>query len=149
MTIEAAIAERLKGLTPVSALVGARVYQLVLRQGSILPAIRVQRVSGTRDYHLRGRTNLKESRIQVDVYASSESGSPYATPVAVAAAVSGDGLGENATGLDGFKGDIGGSPPTVRVEFTRCTEDGRPEFEPDDLKQVRIRMEYRIRWKEL
>jgi hypothetical protein len=143
MTIEAAMRERLLSLSSVSTLVSTRVYQDLIPQGATMPAVRIQRIGKMRRMHLRGVNQLWESRVQVDTF-----GATKASAQAVADAVSGDGLGSSASGLEGFTGDLGGSPPDVHVAvIVGITE--RAGFEPEELKLFRISQDYRVIWWEL
>jgi hypothetical protein len=147
VTIEEAVCERLLAISAVTALVSTRVYQLRLPQHTTLPAIRVQLVDERDDYHLRGATNLLQSRVQVDAYAEEASASdPYATATALADAIQGDFSGGAPSGLSGWQGRDGGSPPTIEVAFTERI-DRRPMFEPEELRLVRIRQDYRVHWR--
>ena len=147
MTIEQGIHERLLSLSPVTALVGSRVYQLKLPQKPTLPAIRVQQISEADEHHLRGRDGVVRTRIQVDAYAHESAADPYATATAVAAAVHGDGLGPGASGLSGFAGGVGGSPSSLQILFAERVA-RVPEYESDELRLVRIRQDYMVTWKE-
>lgn len=143
MTIEAAIVERLLALTPLTNLVGDKVYLLRVQQGKY-PAVRVQSISENAPMHLRGPVNLQATRIQVDAFARAD----YAGAAAIANAVHGDGLGPNASGLFGFIGDLGGSPALIHV----CCVDRvlkRTSYEPDELQLVRIQQDYMVEWKAL
>lgn len=61
----------LTGYTGVSALVGTRVYPLVLPQKCTFPAISYLRVSGGQQMNLSGYSRLEAPRIQVDAWAES------------------------------------------------------------------------------
>jgi hypothetical protein len=146
VTIEEGICERLESLAPVAALVGDRIYQLRLPQRSGLPAIRVQEISETEDLHLRGPSDLS-TRVQVDVYAQESSGSdPWASAAAVAEAVHGNGLGPQASGLSGWIGSLGGSPPEIRVSLIRRVSRNQG-YEAEELRLVWIRQDYRVFWR--
>lgn len=147
MTIEEAVCARLLAISPVTALVGSRVYLQLLPQNGILPAIRVQQISEATESHHRGVNNLRRTRVQVDVFAAVSSGvDPYSTAMAIAEAIDGDWLtGNPPSGLSGWQGTAGGSPPTIAVQFVDRVE-RRPMFEADELKQVRIRQDYMIQW---
>jgi len=146
VTIEQAIRERLLELTPLTALVSSRVYQLKLPQAPTLPAVRLQQISEVDTFHLRGPNRLLITRLQVDAYANEASGTnPYDVAAAVARAIHGNGLGPTATGLSGWFGNIGGSPVAIRVEMIkRVTR--QPLYEADELRLVRIRQDYRVHW---
>ncbi len=81
--LESKITTVLKGSTAVSALVGGRVFPLVLDQGCQFPAVSFLRVSGGKQFGLSGYSGLEGSRIQVDCWATT-----YKQAKALAAAVS-------------------------------------------------------------
>lgn len=72
----------------VSSAVSNRMQWGVRPQGSSLPAIVLQRISGNFDYEFSGPSGLIESRIQIDTYAESYSSAQTAAR-AVIAAISG------------------------------------------------------------
>lgn len=86
----------LTGASAVAGLTGSRIYPLVCPQGTDLPAAVIQGVSGRRDYHMAGETDLRERRVQVDAY-----GRTYAASNALADAI--------ASALSGFSGTQGGT----------------------------------------
>lgn len=53
----------------VSALVGSRIYPLVMPQGAALPAIVYQRISGVPANHAGRVPSLESARVQVNCYA--------------------------------------------------------------------------------
>jgi hypothetical protein len=142
VTPEQAVLERVLDIADVAALVGARGYLLKLPQGPTLPAVRVQLIDEVGDPHLRGSGGPKRSRVQVDAFAPEASGSdPYAVASAVADAIAGPGDG---TGLDGWIGSSGGSPAvTVTGAFLI---DRAVSYEPGELRLVRVRQDYLVRW---
>lgn len=148
MTIEQAVYERLSDIAPLTALVSTRIYQLKLPQRPTLPAVRVQKVSGMSGQHLRGPDGLFRARVQVDAY-EEETGSWYADVTAIASAIRGDGLGSNATGLWGWIGYSGGSPPQLSIRNVVLVHDGAPEYEAGELRLVRIRQDYMVHWSEM
>lgn len=147
MRIEEAVIERLLGLAAVTALVGTRVYQLQLRQGATLPAIRVQQISEDEPLHLRGIVNAYRTRVQVDAYAAESSGAnPYDVANAIADAIAGDwSTGSPPNGLSGWQGTAGGSPPTVKVRFAERVN-RQVMYEGDELRQVRVTQDYMLHW---
>ena len=76
----------------VTALVGNRVTWLARPQGSALPAIVLMRVGGAEGMTQDGPDGLEVSRVQIDVYADSYSGSKI-TARAVVLALNGYGGG--------------------------------------------------------
>ena len=150
MTIEQAVYERLSDLSALVALVSTRIYQLVLRQNRVLPAVRMAVIPGMQGQHLRGPDGLWRTRVQIDAYAKEADGIAwYSQAAAVAAAVRGDGLGSNATGLWGWIGESGGSPAEIGVQNVELTHSGMPEYEAGEEHRVRIRQEYVVVWREL
>jgi len=100
---------------PVAALVGDRVYPLVLPQPPTLPAIRYQRISTPRAQYrtLDGLANYASPRIQIDCWDTTPDG-----VLAVARAV--------YELLDGFHGTVDG----LRIDAI-STEDEATDLEPD------------------
>lgn len=146
MTPEQAVLERLVDCSGVTDLVGSRIYLLKLPQRPTLPAIRIQRISSPRFQHLRGPLYPARSRVQVDTFAAESSGgNAHAQATAVAEAVRGDGLGPGASGLWGWKGELG-SPAEFRVLNIEVAFDGDPEYLADELRAVRIRQDYFVHW---
>jgi uncharacterized protein DUF3168 len=152
MTPEVAVLNRLLDIDAVTAIVGARVYQLRFPQRPTFPAIRVQLIDDVPAYHLRGENGLIPSRVQVDDVAEEGDGTnPYAQASALASAIAGSWLPGSPgppTGLSGWRGDLGGSPPTIRVEFIRRI-DRSVLYDPGELRQVRIRQDFLVWWKPL
>lgn len=152
MTPEQAVVERIRDIAAVSALAGQRVYQLRLPQGATLPAVRVQQISDVGDMHQRGETNLYTTRVQVDAYAAESSGNdPYGAATELADAIHGDwqdGSPAPPNGLSGWQGDSSGSPPAIRV-LTAIRVIRALSYEPDELRQVRVRQDYQVTWKRL
>jgi hypothetical protein len=146
MTIEQAIRERLLDITPLTALVSTRVYQLKLPQAPTLPAVRIQQISELDEFHFRGPDHLLVTRLQIDAYANEASGTnPYDVAAAVANAIHGDGLGPQASGLSGWTGQSVGSPVAIHVAFVKRLS-RQPMYEADELRLVRIRQDYQVHW---
>lgn len=147
MTIEQAIRERLLDIPALTALVGTRVYQLLLPQNGTLPAVRVQLIDDQIRQHLRGPDGNFISRVQIDSYAApNSSASWYSTAKTVARVIHGDGLGENASGLFGWKGWAGGSPPELKINNVTVAHSGQPYFEHGERPMVRVRYDYMVHW---
>jgi hypothetical protein len=147
MTVATAIADRLASLPSVYALVGGstepRIRVMKLRQGEAQAGgIRVQRISEVEPMHLRGSVGTFQARVQVDSYAPEASGQDaYANAAAIDAAVHGDGAG---SGLCGFSGGIG-SPAFVIDAIIPV--DVREDYDPEELRVVRIMREYMVHWR--
>lgn len=149
MTPEELVVERLLDISAVTALVGTRVRLLKLRQRETMPAVRVQMISEMTEYHLRGGSVKGRARIQVDVYAAEASGGDAnAAALAVAAAIHGDGNGENASGLSGWIGNAGGSPPTMRIAGVFFL-DRAVGYDAEELREVRVRQDYMVHWRRI
>jgi len=88
---------RLKGLTAVSDLVGAKIYPMKAPQKVALPYVTYQQISRVPANHAMGTTSTNFQRIQVDCWASSYDGAQ-----ALAAAVRGDEAESSPTGLAGW-----------------------------------------------
>ncbi len=148
MTIEEAVVDRLLDIPGVTALADSRVTQLIVRQGSAFPAVRVQLVGEDERTHLRGVLTLCRSRVQVDAYAQQGSGTdPYREAAALATAIHGDwSIPSPPHGLSGWRGLVGGSPPTLEIVAVSRIE-RQPMYDPDELRVVRIRQDYFVWWK--
>ncbi len=72
--MEEAIIQRLLDTSGVSALVGARVFPGAVPQGSPMPAVVINNISGGPLYADDGEVGLDERRIQIDCWAATYSG---------------------------------------------------------------------------
>lgn len=151
MTFGDAVRERLLAISPLTALVGDRVFAMVIRQGEKRASVRYQFIDENAMQHQRGPVGVRTSRLQTDAFATVEPGATPLTAVeAVADAVNGDGLGENATGMFGFIGDIGGSPAEYRILNVRRAMKRGPLYEYDnEVIRLRVQQDYLIDWKAL
>ena len=130
MTEEQAIVDRLLATTGVTTLVGTRIYQLRLPQDATFPAVRVQLVDETQDYHLRGGSKTRRTRLQVDSFAQEASGvDPYAAVGSLAAAIE--------TALSGQIFADGSMQITGAFLQTR-----QPLYESEELRLVRMLQEW-------
>ena len=146
MTAADVVVERIGQLAAVTEIVSDRVFQLKLQQGVLFPAVLVRHISGPLDYHLRGPVTWQRTRIQVDAYADETSGGdPLVTAQALADAIEGDGLGSSASGLGGWIGMAGGSPPLVRVSGVLRIDEGQG-YDPEELRLVRVWRDYMVHW---
>lgn len=132
MTVEQAVVDRLRTTAGVSALVGTRVYQLLLPQQPTLPAIRVQLIDEPRWYHLRGESAVTRARVQVDVFEAATIAAPYVSAAAVADAVDAALSGQVFTD---------GSPTTLEVVGV-FRQDRQVLYEADELRLVRVLQDY-------
>lgn len=89
--------------TTLAGLVGQRLYPNVLPQAPTFPAMTFTWVSGTRFHHLGGSAGIAGPRVQFDCWAAT-----YLEAEALFEAL--------RLALDGFRGEIGGSPPTRRIQ---------------------------------
>jgi hypothetical protein len=146
VTPEEAVVARLESLTPVTALVGDRIYLHMLPEGAAYPAVRVQLVAEDSEYHIRGQVAMKSARVQVDHYTHETSGvDAYAALATLAAAIDGDGNGTAATGLSGWKGSIGSPAFDVSGCF-RVMRMG-PRYDEDELQVLTMTQDYRLFFK--
>lgn len=139
MTEAEAVRARLLDCAPVTALVGQRVYKDVLPQKPTLPCVRVQRISQVRPWHLRGPVGVNVSRVQADSIALTK-----ADAEAVDAAIVGDGLGPDASGLVGWSGALGS--PAFEVLFVE-PETVRDDYEAEELRQFRVSRDVLVHWR--
>lgn len=151
MTVGDAVRERLLAISPLTALVGDRVYPLVIRQGEKRGAVRYQVIDENALQHLRGPAGIQTTRVQIDSYVSfKDSAAPLTDVEAIAGAVHGDGLGEEASGVFGYRGDMGGSPPQIRILNARRAMKRGPLYEyEDEVIRLRVQQDYLIDWKAL
>jgi hypothetical protein len=133
-------------IVDIATAAGSRVYMLKLPQKPTLPAVRVQRIGGLQDQHLRGPDGINRTRVQVDSYAA-ETADAYATVEALAADIRGDGLGASASGLWGFLGWSNASP-SIQIVNVELDHDGTPDYEAGELRLLRIRQDYIVHWKD-
>jgi len=142
VTPEEAVLARVSQIAAVTALVGTRIYMLVLPQQPTLPAIRVQMIDDVSDYHHRGGNRRGPARVQVDCWAAASSGvDPYAAALAVAAAINGDDAG---SGLSGWRGSIGSPAVTVQGIFR---VDRAVDWESEERREVRVRQDYQVHYR--
>lgn len=145
MTPEEAVIARLEAIGPLASLVSSRIYMVKLPQAPTLPAVRVQRISSMRDQHMRGPAFPAQARVQVDAYVTETPGAdPYADVSAVANAIRGDGLGDSASGLWGWIGDLGS--PALHIHAVELLADTDPSVEAGELRAWRIRQDYMVHW---
>ncbi len=143
MTLVEAVRARQLAITALIAIVGTRIYTLVLPQSPTLPAVRVQQIDRIETMHLRGTQQVCRARVQVDFVASKASSTdPYTTAHAAAKAARGAFVSGAATGLAGWKGVIAGSPP-FEVASMRLVDE-REIFEPEELQQVMVSQDYMV-----
>ncbi len=145
MTVEEAICARVESLTPVTTLVGSRVYLDKAEQGAPYPLVVVQLVDDIAGYHLRGPNGSSRARVQTDVYAQEASGvDPYDQASTLAEAIHGDGHGTSASGIHGWIGAVGSPAFEVlgcfRVDRTRG-------YEGEEMRVVRIRQDYYVEFR--
>jgi len=68
--LTSAIRADLLAVPAIAAAVGTRIRPRKLRQGDVLPAIRMTVVSGREEEHLGGAATLAHATIQIDAYAA-------------------------------------------------------------------------------
>lgn len=122
---------------PLTTLVDTRVYNGILGQKPTLPCVLAWTISHVSRQLLRGPDGISRARIQTESRAVTK---PAVD--AVAAAVHGDGLGEQASGLFGFIGAVGGSPSfqIVNVEDAGLREG----YDADELRQFWVQRDYML-----
>lgn len=138
MDVVEAVRGVILSLTPVTTLVGARVYSGILPQGlQDFPAVRLQRVDNFEDMHLRGSNGVLAARVQVDTFARTR-----AAVHATDAAMVGPGDG---TGLVGWTGTAGGSPGMEILAILPIID--RELYDADELKLFRIWRDYSVQYR--
>lgn len=146
MSPEEAVRTRLLALSSVTDLVGTRIYQVMLPQHPTFPAVRVQLIDEEAFYTITKHNKVRRGRVQVDIFAQVTSGGdPLVSADAIANAIDGDGNGASSTGLSGWRGDLGSPSYEVKGIF-RLSRDKR--YEADELRLVRVRMDYDV-WVEV
>lgn len=84
----AALRARILADPDVAALVGTRVYPVIVPQDAISPYVRMQVISDPRPMHLKGYQAMRQSRVQVDCMARQADGTGgHAKSRAVALAI--------------------------------------------------------------
>lgn len=111
--IRGALYTLLTGTSAVSAIVGTRIYPVVLPQKPTLPAITMQRIPGSRVRSTRGPSGLAQSRYQVDCWAATQTAAEELAGVVRAA-------------TDGYRGTVS----EVRIGGISVSGD-RDFYEPD------------------
>lgn len=131
---EVALRARLLAVAGVSALVGTRVYPVILPQNPTFPAITYQRIGGRRESSFAGPIGLAGPLYRLDCWGGA-AGTGYAAAKGLANAV--------RLALDGWKGVVSG------ITVQACFLDGEPEdiFE-DEVGVHRVAMEVRMWWNE-
>lgn len=142
MTADLALIDRLKADVAVAAIVGTRVYRLILPQHPTLPAIRVQRISRITEGHLRGGSANCWGTYQVDAIANEyDSANP-------------DGLGtlDNLTAAIreslAFKAFVAQESPLFEVSLVKPVNEGPDLKIVDELNQVKTPMDFEVYWRE-
>lgn len=146
MTVEQAIVARVAAIGAVQAMVGSRVYLVKLPQSPVYPSVRVFRVDVIEGQHLRGPDGNARARVQIDAYTQQRSGvDPNQQVLNLAAAIHGDGLGPNASGVSGWIGGIG-SPP---FEILNCRPAGQfgPRFDAEELNTLTLSLDYFVTYR--
>lgn len=134
MTLAVAIQARLLTQAALTALVSSRIYTLLLPPQPTLPAVRIQPIDVDESVLLKGPIDVRRARVQIDSVAES-----LKTAEQVDAAVHGDGLGTGATGLSGWRGDVGSPPFTIQAVLPL---DVRQLFDAAELRQFRVSRDY-------
>lgn len=145
MTPEEAIWSRVTTISAVAAIAGARIYVEQLPQSPTYPCVLVRFIDDPTLYHLRGPDGTQTARIQIDSMAKRVSGVDARLRAAdLWAAVNGDGLGSEASGVSGFKGTIGS--PAFRV--LACFAAGRTsDWDPEDLSVYTMKQDYKVTYR--
>lgn len=122
--LEEALYAFLKGQGAVSALLGQRIYPVMLPQNPVMPALTYQIISRVPDYVLAGPSGLVAKRVQVNCWASREfSANGYITALNVAAAV--------RVAMDGYSGIWPGGFEILRSKLDNQHDDFEPEGQYD------------------
>lgn len=140
MTVIQAVCARLSSVSAVSALVGTRVWAMILPQEPTFPCVRVSLVDDVPTMHLRGVDQVMRARVQVDAVTDTRtSDDPYAVAHNVASAVFGGFSAGSALGLAGWSGTVG-SPGLEILAIVPDAE--REQYLGDELRQVWVTRDY-------
>lgn len=123
MTLEEGLVTFLKAFSP--AIAGGRIHPLELPQGTALPAVTYQRISGPRVRTLSGPGGKARARIQLDGWANT-----YAEAKALATQL--------RQALDGYKGLMG----TVQVDNVSLDTDWDRNDPEREIKGVGMDFEF-------
>lgn len=116
--------------TPVSDLVGTRIYPDALPQDAILPAIVYTVIGDTSEHHLTAAAGLGFALVQIDCFASTR-----LSATAVSEAVRGE--------MDGYRGAMGSETVGCCHLTNRFYEYGPPEH-GNDVGLYRAMIEFRV-----
>jgi hypothetical protein len=133
VTAVLAVIARLEMVSALTALVSTRIYQGILPQGGLLPALRVQRVSENQPMHTRGSVSVFATRVQIDAVSDSVD-----VALNVDAVLYGDGAG---SALVGFRGSAGGV--LVQGIFPAGAREG---YDGAELRQYKVMRDVMVRW---
>lgn len=136
------MAQRILAIPAVTAIVGTRVWLVMLPQSPVTPCVRVQQISQIDEgAHTRGAGGVGWARVQVDAVTDvADGGNGYVTARTLTDAIHGDGRGDAATGLLGWRGTVG--PLEITGIFSLL--DAVADFTPDELTQIRMRRDYQV-----
>lgn len=130
--IEVAVRTILAADPAVAALVGTRIFQLIIPQGSALPALRLQLVDEPADNHLRGANAAKRARVQIDCFGNESAG--YMPLTAIAAAVDAVMMGRPPVFV----------PTTGLLVISARRETRRAVYESVETRTIRMLLEYLV-----
>lgn len=136
------------GLSALTALVGTRIYPGILPQGEVRASVTLQNISKVQGQHLRGPDYPASTRLQIVAYVTeTQSADEWNEVQQIGAAVHGDGLGEDASGLFGFTGSMGGSPAAFRVANIELAMARGPYYEFDnEVRRACFHQDFIVRW---
>ncbi|GIV86629.1 MAG: hypothetical protein KatS3mg054_0658 [Chloroflexus sp.] len=128
--VREAIVALLRNNPSVSALVGTRIYPLVVPPDVAKPAIAYQVISESRGYIMTGQDGITNTRIQLTIVANS--------------VTSADAVGRAChNALSGYSGQVGS---TTIYLITHANEYDTQQVEGDELRV--LRQDYQVKWKE-
>lgn len=121
MDMQGALRARLLAAAPVTALVAQRVYWVSRPQSEPLPAIVLQVISDPRPQHLKGYQDLRETRVQMDIFGTTYAQVRAITEASLAAIVpeiTSNGIIFNRTLVDASR-DLGERTETTFIHRTQ------------------------------
>jgi hypothetical protein len=129
MTLTTAVVTRLRTEAATAALLGSRIYPLVLPQAPMLPALAYTRISQGEQFTSNGPSGLRRVRIQLDCYAET-----YDAARALADAV------RNA--LNGWR-DL-----SLGVQVAKLAPDSEQDLHEDEVGSYRVTMDFLVHGEE-
>ena len=137
MTPSEVVQTYVSSLSPVTALIGGRLWTYRFKQNPTLPAVCISQISELQFGHLRGTVGLRWARIQIDVIAATMREARQVDQAIMGAYVAG-----SPTGLLGTHQYVGSPPVLMIVPIVLGYRE--PDFEADELRLSRTSRDYQV-----